>query len=69
MSRVGALPQLAGASDGADAGGIDGKLGPVPEWQATANYFDPPRIGYKGRENHPNTAHVAQLRQGFFDAL
>ena len=39
-SRVGALPRLAGASDGADARGIDRKLGPVPQrLQGPADYF------------------------------
>ena len=50
--RISAWPQLAGASDGAGASGIDSKLGPVPTWQAIAHDLDPPRIGKGGREIH-----------------
>lgn len=56
---VSSWPRLAGASDRADAGGVDSKLSPVPKGQAVADDLYPACVGHWGKEVHVCKAHVA----------
>ena len=54
-------PRLAGASDGADTGGVNSKLSSMPAREAIADDLDPARVGHGDGEIHVGKAHIASV--------
>ena len=52
-------PRLAGASDGADTGGVNSKLSSMPERKAIADDLYPARAGHGDGEIHVGKVHIA----------